>query len=334
MASVSEPVSAPAAPGPALSGPALSGPALSGRSGPTGVGGAGAYVLDQFREFYTELQTLRETALRSGHAPDPVDLAKPPPPGAPPEEPGTSGRPIPPPPPLPGLARPEPADAADGGDGFNTEPDPEQASAGLTAEAAVRQLQTLLEMQALEAGRRGGEYGLRYYKEAQYVMAALADEIFIALDWPGRDAWRNDLLETRLFGTYNAGDAVFAQLDRLLKSGDRIQTEIAIVYLLALTLGFRGRYAGGRHEAKIADYRRQLYYTIYSRRPQLEDPSARLVPEAYHHTQAATSARLLPSPARWLWLLAGCVILYLVASHIVYQDVLAPLIDALSGGDA
>jgi type VI secretion system protein ImpK len=323
MASVSAPVTAPAA----------SGSSLSGRSGPAGVGGAGAYVLDQFREFYTELQNLRDIALRSGHAPDSAAVADPyqaPPPGPPPTPAAEGGRP--PPPPLPGLARPELGEAPDAME--NPDQPPEDAQVGLTAEAAVRQLQTLLEMQALEAGRRGGEYGLRYYKEAQYVMAALADEIFINLDWPGRDSWRNDLLETRLFGTYNAGDAVFAQLDRLLKAGDRIQTEIAIVYLLALTLGFRGRYAGGRHEAKVADYRRQLYYTIYSRRPQLEDPSARLVPEAYQHTQPATTARLLPSPSRWLWLLGGCVMLYLVASHFVYLDVLGPLMDVLEAGNA
>jgi len=63
-------------------------------------------------------------------------------------------------------------------------------------------LLSLLEEQALEAGRRGGEYGVRFYREAQYIMAALADEIFLNMDWEEREAWKSNLLEFKLFGTH------------------------------------------------------------------------------------------------------------------------------------
>lgn len=297
-------------------------------------GGAGAYILDQFREFYDEVRALRDEALLSGRAglsgfsdfDDLMELSAKPPKGKPPPFPGLGA-----PPPLPGDALP---DDEDDDDSDITGDEDDIHEYGLKAEEALRRLQTLLEMQALEAGRRGGEYGVLYYREAQYVMAALADEIFLSLDWPGREHWRNDLLETRLFETYNAGDAFFKRLEKLLKTGDRVQAEIAIVYLLALTLGFRGRYAGGRDEGRIAEYRKQLYYYIYQKRPNLGDPSQRLAPEAYQHTQISTSARMLPSPARWLWLLAGAVVLYLIAAHFVFHDVLAPLIDALDRSGA
>lgn len=299
----------------------------------TAMGGAGAYVLDQFREFYDEVIQLREAALKSGRAPGDYDLhadeadrpaaAPPPLPGfavGPPPLPGEAAPPLPPTP----EADPDEMDEDDG-------PVPQAArpSIGMTAEEALQKLQTLLEMQALEAGHRGGEYGVLYYREAQYVMAALADEIFINLDWTGRNFWRNDLLETRLFGSYNAGDVVFKRLEKLLQTGDRVQAEIAVVYLMALTLGFRGRYAGGGHEARIAEYRKQLYYYIFQKRPDLEDPSTRIVPESYHHTHGNVTARLLQSPARWFWLLGAVIIFYLIASHFIFHDAMAPLIEAL-----
>ena len=311
----------------------VGGAGVGGMGGGPSAGGAGAYILDQFREFYDEVLILREEALLSGHARTAAlpsfdeAMAYDPTRPKPPPLPGFNA-----PPPLPGEAAPPDYDLdenspedEDGESGSKRD----QQGVGLKAEEALRRLQTLLEMQALEAGRRGGEYGVLYYREAQYVMAALADEIFLTLDWPGRDYWRNDLLETRLFETYNAGDAFFKRMEKLLKTGDRVQAEIAIVYLLALTFGFRGRYAGGRDEVRIAEYRRQLYYYIYQKRPNLSDPSHRLAPQAYQHTQMSPLARLLPSPGRWVWLFVGVVALYSITAHFIFNDALAPLLEAL-----
>jgi hypothetical protein len=51
--------------------------------------------------------------------------------------------------------------------------------------------------------------------------------------------------------------------------------------------------------------------------------------QTYRHTSTVAASRMLPSPARWLWLLAGVVALYLIASHFVFVETLTPLIDAL-----
>ena len=95
-------------------------------------------------------------------------------------------------------------------------------------------------MQALGAGRGGGEYGVQCYTARQECMAVLADEIFLNLNGPGRSAWKADRLETRLFGSYNAGDQFFKRLQNLLETGDQVRSELAIVYLLALSLQFGG----------------------------------------------------------------------------------------------
>src|ERR1051325_864423 len=51
-----------------------------------------------------------------------------------------------------------------------------------------RKLLSILERQALEAGREGGDFGVELYRKAQYAMAALADETFLNLNWIGRGA--------------------------------------------------------------------------------------------------------------------------------------------------
>lgn len=295
-------------------------------------GSAGLYVLDQFREFYAEVMRLRALALKSGRARARAKAAAARTPEPPPE-----GVLRPAPPPLPGKAKPKdppepetaPDDAGPVDDGAAGEAKPL-----ITPEEAVQQLQSLLEMQALEAGRRGGEYGVLYYREAQYVMAALADEVFLHLDWPGRGRWKDDLLETRLFGTYSAGEKLFRDLDKLLAGGDRVQAEIALIYLLALSLGFRGKYRGAKHGPRLADYRKQLYAYIYQRRPDLADQTRRLAAQAYDHTQMDAVPRMLPSPARWFWGLGAAVVAYIIVGHLLWADAVAPLLEVLDRAGA
>lgn len=260
------------------------------------------YLLEQFREFFREVTALRQRAMHGAmeeaqadaESDDAIDVAA--------EADGS-------PPPLP----------------WRSEGD----STALKAEKALQHLQSILELQALESGRRGGDYGVQYYKEAQYVMAVLADEIFLNLNWPGRNAWKSDLLETRLFGTYNAGEQFFKRLEKLLETGNQVQSELAMVYLLALSLGFKGRYRGLSSTSKLDDYRRQLFHYISKRQPELMDEAMRLCPQAYDHTAREATIRWLPSPTRWYGLLAASVIVYILVSHFVWSGVTDDLRDLL-----
>lgn len=193
----------------------------------------------------------------------------------------------------------------------------------------------MLNRQEAEVRRTDGEYAAAYYRRAQYLMAALADETFLYLDWPGRDAWRANLLEFKLFQSYRAGEEVFRRMDALLRTRDPADLELAKVYLLALGLGFRGSLRGPEGEARIDAYRRELYTFLTNRDPGVSREPHSLFPEAYQsNLETAGSSRRL-SPAR-RWLLAGLLLLlgWILISHYVWNantKDLAPLIEVING---
>lgn len=200
------------------------------------------------------------------------------------------------------------------------------ATARTRAVTAVWQrLLTLLEQQELAVGRRGGEYGVMFYKEAQYVMAALADETFLHLDWVGKADWQAHLLEARLFDSQSAGEMLFQKIERLLHSGDPVYTDLATVYLLALGLGFQGKFRGSDDRGQLTDYRQRLYAFIMRREPELLHATQPLFPDAYAYTLGAGKAPRLPTAHRW-WVLLVCTGLLLGGiSHILWLQVSSDL---------
>lgn len=99
------------------------------------------------------------------------------------------------------------------------------------------------------------------YLVVQYLMAAHADELFIIeLDWPGRGAWSQFLLERSLFRSATAGRDFFTRLNLLLKGRGRdpLQDELAAVFLMVLQLGFQGQYRGVRGQPVLRAYRAKL----------------------------------------------------------------------------
>jgi len=80
------------------------------------------------------------------------------------------------------------------------------------ANAIWNKVLVLLDQQTIAAIRIAGPAGLEFHREAIYVMAVLADEIFVHSEWEGRDYWLNRLLEARLFQTHAAGEIFFRRL--------------------------------------------------------------------------------------------------------------------------
>lgn len=196
---------------------------------------------------------------------------------------------------------------------------PERADgdSGSGAEEIYEKLLSLLERQSLEARQKGGDYGARYYEEAQYVMAVLADDVFLAMDWAGAESWKISPLEHRLFGTKLAGVEFYRRLDRLLEKRDSARTELAAVFLLGIALGFRGKYRGRDDEGALQRYRERLYNFIYNRAPRSGD-SAPLFPEAYAMTLAEGSVRIHPSIRPWARALVVIVVVLLGLSHLLW----------------
>ena len=184
-----------------------------------------------------------------------------------------------------------------------------------------QRLLSLFERQGAHAWRYGGTYGAEFYKEAQYVMVALADEIFLNTEWEGRRQWVSNLLETKLFQSHAAGELFFQKLERLLQDRDPVYRDLGAVYLMALSLGFRGKYRGGREDAaRLLDYRRRLFSFVFRREPDLDDESRRLFPETYYNTMREGVWRKLPNPRAWIIVLCAAVAAYVAITHAIWLN--------------
>ncbi|SMH63020.1 DotU family type IV/VI secretion system protein [Azospirillum agricola] len=182
-----------------------------------------------------------------------------------------------------------------------------------------QRLRVLLEAQAARARHWGGSYGESLYREAQYVMAALADEtMLLRVQWEGRAVWQDRLLETALFGTRVAGERVFERLDALLADDSRVPADLATIYLVALALGFRGRCWRPEDDGELRVYRTALARIIAREDPALAREAAPLFEQAYGHTIEQGRAVRLPHLRPWLLVGSALFVLYLAGSHTLW----------------
>jgi type VI secretion system protein ImpK len=104
-------------------------------------------------------------------------------------------------------------------------------------------------------------------RKALYLMAALADEILIfELEWPGRDAWLAVLLEQTMFGSSNAGSQFFTMAEQLMHDEPHspLHVDLAAVFLLAMELGFKGRYRARQAQPLLDKIRSRLYQLVWN----------------------------------------------------------------------
>jgi len=153
------------------------------------------------------------------------------------------------------------------------------------------------------------------YLEAQYVMAAFADDIFIHLEWEGRQAWMSNLMEATLFQSHIAGEKFFQRLDRLLRDHDPAKKGLAAVYLSALSLGFRGKYYGLNDHGKLRRYRRELFDFIFRQPVDLLNESKVAFPDSYLQNVRKEKRKKLTNPRVWLTVLGLVIFAYLAVSH-------------------
>lgn len=156
-------------------------------------------------------------------------------------------------------------------------------------------------------------------RKALYLMAAVADEILIfELEWPGRDAWLTVLLEQSMFDSSNAGSRFFAMAEQLVRDDLRspLRVDLAAVFLLAMELGFKGRYRARQAQPQLDKIRGQLYQLVSSAGADVGE-SRHAFAQAYGYVlQGQRDERLAPvSPWRNLGLygLLGYLLLTTVA---------------------
>lgn len=195
---------------------------------------------------------------------------------------------------------------------------------GLMHPAAVVQgrLLEVLQTQLADVSRSTQGAALQAYRDAHYLMAAMADEVFVKLSWAGASWWLWNPLEAALFGTRCAGQRVFERIEQLTASGDPTQRELAAVYLVALSLGFEGQYAGEADRAWLDRYRQKLRRFIFGDETHLEGP---LAPQCYAHTEGTGAGARLQSARPWLWAALLVIALWLAVSTVVWRQSTAPV---------
>ena len=201
------------------------------------------------------------------------------------------------------------------------EPSPEQTKLTLLV---WQNLIALFRRNAVQILRAAGKPTDNYF-EAQYVMAAFADDVFIHLDWEGRRAWTSNLLESTLFQSHVAGEMVFEKLDRLLRERDPADRSLAAIYLSALSLGFRGKYHGLNDHGKLRRYRHELFAFVFRQPPDLTSDAKVAFPDSYVANLRKEKRKQLTNPRVWLAVLAFVVVIYVAASHGVWLSMTSRL---------
>ena len=172
---------------------------------------------------------------------------------------------------------------------------------------------------------------LSTFKESQYAMVALADEIFLNLNWQGRFAWQNALLEGQLFHSQSAGESVFQKIEDLLSRYDGSKIGLARIYFFLLSLGFRGKFSDFKETEVLNSYKKRLYAFIYGTNPSLSKyGTIPLVFQCYEHTQVAQHTPKLPDLQFWGQLLVGFLLVYLLISYIIWYDLAKDLYHSLN----
>jgi type VI secretion system protein ImpK len=182
-----------------------------------------------------------------------------------------------------------------------------------------RLLSLLLEQEE-QVSHSGTLLGVEMYRQAQRVMACLADEIFSASSLPAGTSWRS--LEIELFAADKryglAPDGpCMKKLELLLQQDDPAYRELAEVYFYALAL------AGDEQHARQS-YWRPLVEVIGGANGKVTE-GGRVFGQNYAHTLAENRVATLPSAERWWLALALIVLAWLSVSWVLWTQLTNPI---------
>lgn len=175
-----------------------------------------------------------------------------------------------------------------------------------------------LEVQTLEARRGSTRFDIENLADSRYLKAALADELLLHTVWPGQACWTEYLLESALFRSNIAGDRIFEQIEQVLRDREPSRRGLARLFLYALAMGYEGRYRGTQSEARLREYRAELFEFVFQRRPDLDSLDRVIAPRAYVNLLAHFSPRRLVTFSRWSLMFILAVAALLAASEIAW----------------
>ncbi|MCR6632330.1 MAG: DotU family type IV/VI secretion system protein [Magnetospirillum sp.] len=159
-----------------------------------------------------------------------------------------------------------------------------------------------------------------------YVMAALADEALLhEVDWPGRDQWMGTLLEMSLYHSRVSGEEVFAIAHGIVDGSVVGRPDLAAAILLALSLGFRGRWRGLDDHGAIDELRRQLYEILY-RQPAGGIDWRGAMPDALGPVLSGGSLHRVARLTPWLVAMAVSALATLALADWIWGEAINPVL--------
>ncbi len=140
-------------------------------------------------------------------------------------------------------------------------------------------------------------------EDAQFALAAFMDEQVGTSEWSGKTQWQSEPLNMTLLADPEAGVSFFRKLDAF---GDR-QRAVKEIYLVCLSMGFRGQYAEldpTQQAARLGEIRQKVLRSIH---PEPLDSLDVLFPEAYEPA-APIEDEAPPPPKIWVTLSVVAVV--------------------------
>ena len=157
-------------------------------------------------------------------------------------------------------------------------------------------------------------------REAIYAMVAIADEIFLNMEWAGKGFWQVNMLELKFFGTQIAGEEIYRKINSLLEEDNLLSLEKAEIYIKMLSIGFMGKFRG-QHESErnINMYRSKLFAFIFKKDTTIgETIEYRIFQKEYSYTMPTVNRKLLADPSIITYFSFFFIFMFLVITTCVW----------------
>jgi type VI protein secretion system component VasF len=106
---------------------------------------------------------------------------------------------------------------------------------------------------------------------------------------------------------------------------------MAFLYLMSLSLGFKGRYRDmDEANQHISWYRDRLYSVLHNKSSRLFYPGrSRIIESCYEYTNTECNNSTLPDIRFWSWCIISIVFLYIIISFCVWYSITSEINDVL-----
>jgi type VI secretion system protein ImpK len=190
--------------------------------------------------------------------------------------------------------------------------------------AVWQRLWQLFSDQAKDVLENTNEVAYQRYREAQYAMIALADDIFLRISWSGKETWKSHLLESEFFQTQAAGERLFQKIEHQIKHPESGHRDLCAIYFWVLGLGFQGKYADDRDKKEILLFKRDLFQVVRKQPPLTLQVREELILGSRVHTSVKMPT-FVKSPIGFLIFSGFSLFFLLVISQLIWVRIAAPL---------